>query len=93
MHRWYMNVRRMCSSWTSWARARCKFRPFIFTWMSKRKQIADRTGETRASPRLKDAEIPEDRLPDLYAEMIIATRRMYQHCHLVHADLSEYNIL
>ncbi|OWZ70352.1 hypothetical protein AYX14_04248 [Cryptococcus neoformans] len=50
------------------------------------------TGEV-ASPRLKDAEIPEDRLPDLYAEMIIATRRMYQHCHLVHADLSEYNIL
>ncbi|KIY32601.1 Atypical/RIO/RIO1 protein kinase [Cryptococcus gattii E566] len=46
-----------------------------------------------ASPRLKDADIPEDRLPDLYAELIIATRRMYQHCHLVHADLSEYNIL
>ncbi|OCF75437.1 Atypical/RIO/RIO1 protein kinase [Kwoniella mangroviensis CBS 8886] len=46
-----------------------------------------------ASPRLKDAEIEADRLDILYAELVIAVRRMYQHCHLVHADLSEYNIL
>ncbi|WVN89869.1 uncharacterized protein L203_105099 [Cryptococcus depauperatus CBS 7841] len=46
-----------------------------------------------ASPRLKDAEIESERLPDLYVELMITTRRMFQICHLVHADLSEYNIL
>ncbi|WWC88437.1 uncharacterized protein L201_003348 [Kwoniella dendrophila CBS 6074] len=46
-----------------------------------------------ASPRLKDVEIESDRVDSLYAELLIAVRRMYQHCHLVHADLSEYNIL
>ena len=47
----------------------------------------------RASPRLKDADIAEDELPILYGEMIVCMRRMYHNCHLVHADLSEYNIL
>lgn len=46
-----------------------------------------------ASPRLKDADIPEDQLGRVYSEMIIAMRRMYQVCKLVHADLSEYNVL
>ncbi|WRT68011.1 uncharacterized protein IL334_004986 [Kwoniella shivajii] len=46
-----------------------------------------------ASPRLKDVNIEAERLDPLYAELLIAVRRMYQHCHLVHADLSEYNIL
>ncbi|WVF68814.1 hypothetical protein IAT40_003587 [Kwoniella sp. CBS 6097] len=46
-----------------------------------------------ASPRLKDAEIDTELAKTLYNELIIAVRRMYQHCHLVHADLSEYNIL
>ncbi|TYJ56478.1 hypothetical protein B9479_002881 [Cryptococcus floricola] len=46
-----------------------------------------------AAPRLKDAELLIESLPGLYAELMVATRRMYQRCHLVHADLSEYNIL
>ncbi|KZO96873.1 RIO1-domain-containing protein [Calocera viscosa TUFC12733] len=46
-----------------------------------------------ASPRLKDAELPADRLQELYVELVVAMRRMYHVCHLVHADLSEYNIL
>lgn len=47
----------------------------------------------RASPRLKDADIPESDIQSLYLELVIDVRRMYQSCHLVHADLSEYNIL
>nr|XP_031864428.1 uncharacterized protein CI109_000342 [Kwoniella shandongensis]KAA5531500.1 hypothetical protein CI109_000342 [Kwoniella shandongensis] len=46
-----------------------------------------------ASPRLKDAELNPELITNIYHEMMIAVRRMYQHCHLVHADLSEYNIL
>ncbi|KAI0754994.1 RIO1 family-domain-containing protein [Daedaleopsis nitida] len=46
-----------------------------------------------ASPRLKDAEIPESAFPDLYVELMLMTRKMFIECKLVHADLSEYNIL
>ncbi|KAI0087876.1 RIO1 family-domain-containing protein [Irpex rosettiformis] len=46
-----------------------------------------------ASPRLKDAQIPTSHFPSLYAELILTTRRLYHECKLVHADLSEYNIL
>lgn len=47
----------------------------------------------RASPRLKDADIPEDDIQSLYLELVIDVRKMYHNCRLVHADLSEYNIL
>ena len=47
----------------------------------------------RASPRLKDADIPESAFPDLYVELMLMTRKMFIGCKLVHADLSEYNIL
>ncbi len=50
-----------------------------------------------AYPRLKDAEITGDDAPqqwnDLYCQLLGAMRRIYQVCGLVHADLSEYNIL
>ncbi|KAF9437742.1 protein kinase rio1 [Entomortierella beljakovae] len=46
-----------------------------------------------AYPRLKDAQIDEDRYPGLYFQLVKYMRIMYQTCHLVHADLSEYNIL
>ncbi|KAI6129736.1 RIO1-domain-containing protein [Pisolithus croceorrhizus] len=46
-----------------------------------------------ASPRLKDAEIPSSDYPSLYQELILNMRRMYHQCKLVHADLSEYNII
>ncbi|KAG8734107.1 protein kinase rio1 [Ceratobasidium sp. 423] len=46
-----------------------------------------------ASPRLKDALIPAPDLPSLYAELVIIMRLLYHVCKLVHADLSEYNIL
>ncbi|KAJ1303362.1 hypothetical protein OPQ81_011556 [Rhizoctonia solani] len=46
-----------------------------------------------ASPRLKDAQIPSQDFPSLYAELVIIMRLLYHVCKLVHADLSEYNIL
>ncbi|KAG8745840.1 protein kinase rio1 [Ceratobasidium sp. 414] len=46
-----------------------------------------------AAPRLKDALIEPTSLPSLYTELLIIMRRLYHVCKLVHADLSEYNIL
>jgi len=49
------------------------------------------------APRLKDVTIaddePEARWRSLYFELLGCMRVMYQVCRLVHADLSEYNIL
>ncbi|KAJ5489735.1 Serine/threonine-protein kinase RIO1 [Penicillium diatomitis] len=49
------------------------------------------------APRLKDVEFdiaePETRWRSLYLELLSYMRVMYQTCRLVHADLSEYNIL
>lgn len=47
----------------------------------------------RASPRLKDAKFGEETARELYFEMLHWCRVMYQQCRLVHADLSEYNVL
>ncbi|EPQ54934.1 hypothetical protein GLOTRDRAFT_106261 [Gloeophyllum trabeum ATCC 11539] len=46
-----------------------------------------------ASPRLKDADIPADSYQVLYKELLLTVRTMFQTCKLVHADLSEYNII
>lgn len=50
-----------------------------------------------AFPRLRDAVIAGDdadaQWQGLYAQLLGLMRRMYQTCKLVHADLSEYNIL
>lgn len=45
------------------------------------------------SPRLKDANIDPDLYPMLYLQLLAYMRILFQECHLVHADLSEYNIL
>lgn len=47
----------------------------------------------RASPRLKDAEFSIERCQDLYVELLVSVRVMFRDCKLVHADLSEYNLL
>lgn len=47
----------------------------------------------RASPRLKDAELPPESCAALYRQLVLIVRRMFHECKLVHADLSEYNIL
>lgn len=47
-----------------------------------------------AYPRLRDAPINSDEeWRDLYIQLVGIMRRLYQVCRLVHADLSEYNIL
>lgn len=46
-----------------------------------------------AAPRLKDAGLPPPRLRRAYTECVILVRNLYQKCRLVHADLSEYNLL
>lgn len=55
------------------------------------------TSKGRPAPRLKDVEFntpdPETRWRTHYMELLGYMRVMYQTCRLVHADLSEYNIL
>lgn len=57
--------------------------------------LGDRRGW--AYPRLHDVNIPteeaEQTWNNLYIQLLGIMRRLYQVCRLVHADLSEYNIL
>ena len=46
-----------------------------------------------AAPRLRDAGLPQARLREAYYDLVVALRRLYQDARLVHADLSEYNVL
>ncbi|EFA79869.1 putative protein serine/threonine kinase [Heterostelium album PN500] len=46
-----------------------------------------------AAPRLKDAVLTDERYHELYLDAIKMMRTLYHKCRLVHADLSEYNIL
>ncbi|KAF9483472.1 RIO1-domain-containing protein [Pholiota conissans] len=46
-----------------------------------------------ASPRMKDADLPPSEIGVLYEELVLIVRRMFHVCKLVHADLSEYNIM
>ena len=47
----------------------------------------------RPAPRLKDAELSESKSRELYLQCIQMVRTMYHECKLVHADLSEFNLL
>lgn len=46
-----------------------------------------------AAPRLKDAELDAEQFKDAYGQVVKHMRTLYNKCRLVHADLSEYNIL
>lgn len=46
-----------------------------------------------AAPKLKDAVLSESKARTLYRECIEIMWKMYNKCRLVHADLSEYNML
>ena len=45
------------------------------------------------SPKLKDAQMSEGKARELYYDCVLYVRNMYHKCRLVHADLSEYNML
>lgn len=45
------------------------------------------------SPRLKDAELTTEQFQRGYVQCLKMMRRMFHKCRLIHADLSEYNIL
>ncbi|OQN98488.1 hypothetical protein B0A48_15749 [Cryoendolithus antarcticus] len=58
------------------------------------------SGKGVAAPRLRDVQFEEDssdlvaqRWREVYVTLLTYMRMMYQICHLVHADLSEYNLL
>lgn len=46
-----------------------------------------------AAPRLRDAGLPLPVLRTCYVDLMLVMRKLFQQCRLVHADLSEYNIL
>lgn len=45
------------------------------------------------SPRLKDVDISSSKARELYHECVVIMWNIYNKCKLVHADLSEFNIL
>lgn len=49
--------------------------------------------DQRPAPKLKDARMSQADLEDAYDQVVSFLRKMYKECGLVHADLSEYNML
>ncbi|KAF0313239.1 Serine/threonine-protein kinase RIO1 [Amphibalanus amphitrite] len=47
----------------------------------------------RAAPKLHDASISSSKARELYLDVVKMMRTIYHECRLVHADLSEYNML
>jgi len=45
------------------------------------------------APCLKDCELSPEQTLDTYIQVVRIMRKMYQECKIVHADLSEYNLL
>lgn len=45
------------------------------------------------APRLKEAPVTDSKCRELYLDCVVLMRRLYHECRLVHADLSEYNML
>lgn len=45
------------------------------------------------APKLKDVEMTTEKARELYRDCIIMIWKMYNKCRLVHADLSEFNLL
>ncbi|KAL3276657.1 hypothetical protein HHI36_012027 [Cryptolaemus montrouzieri] len=45
------------------------------------------------APKLKDVDLSQSKARELYRDIIIMMWKMYNKCKLVHADLSEFNLL
>lgn len=45
------------------------------------------------APLLKDVHLSSSKAKELYLECILMMRKLFNECHLVHADLSEFNLL
>lgn len=45
------------------------------------------------APKLKEAHLNREQLASAYAQTVSLAQAMFEKCHLVHADLSEYNLL
>lgn len=45
------------------------------------------------APLLKEVNLSEDKARELYLDCVIMMRSLFQKCKLIHADLSEYNLL
>ncbi|KAK2167671.1 hypothetical protein LSH36_25g02000 [Paralvinella palmiformis] len=45
------------------------------------------------APKLKEIDMNESCARELYLQCVLMMRKLYQECKLVHADLSEYNLL
>jgi len=46
-----------------------------------------------AAPKLKDVSVDGSTARELYLQCIQLMRTVYHSCHLIHADLSEFNLL
>ena len=72
-------------------------RKFFFTTLPRRMFLNAALSEhaciDSAAPRLKDAKLSIVQLEESYAQCVMLMRTMFHKCRLVHADLSEYNIL
>lgn len=45
------------------------------------------------APQLREANLSQEKLASCYRQIMLVMRKLFQECKLVHADLSEYNIL
>ncbi|KAM6282912.1 serine/threonine-protein kinase RIO1 isoform 2-T2 [Porphyrio hochstetteri] len=68
----------------------CKGNPrkMVKTWAEK-----EMRNLIRPAPLLKNAQLSDSKVRELYLQIIQYMRRMYQDARLVHADLSEFNML
>lgn len=46
-----------------------------------------------AAPKLKDVELTQEKARELYWDVVVIMWKLHNKCRLVHADLSEYNML
>lgn len=61
--------------------------------MNDFKKKTNKKFDLRPAPLLKDAKFDVDRACELYADACEMIRKLFWNCRLVHADLSEFNLI